>query len=137
MIDEGESYVVFKYPLNSIEHQMPKKIIKKITYANGVEKYIEEQADEGSEDNWERVEYTYNKKDVEGLFELGDLYAKYESDKLKYKIGILEKSAIIVMKRKAARQNADIILIEEKKEHKGYGELPYVELWGKGYAYTK
>ena len=137
--EKGDSYIMFSYPLNELDYIMPAEIISKIIYTDGKEKYISgsENGMAGEEKDWERIEHTENPKNVIELFETGDLYVRFDSKKLKYKANVLEKSAIIVMKRKAARQNADIILITDKKLNRAYGELPYIEIWGKGYAYTK
>lgn len=140
--EESDSYITFFYPLNRIERYMSTDIIAQITYPDGTLKKLHDPInnDENKPDStktWEDIRHTYDKDDVAGLYETGELYSIFESAKLKYKTETLEKSALIVMKRKAVRQNADIVLVEETKVHRGYGELPYVEIWGKGYSYTK
>lgn len=136
IINEDDEIVTFLYPLNHIEHDLQRNTINRIQYIDGREVVFMIDEDE-LEKNWEDVRHTFEIEDVEGMTVVDEFYSEFESEKLRYDGKVLEKSALIIMKRKAARQNVDIIYIKDKKLNKAYGELPYIELWGVGYSVSK
>ncbi|MBN2213750.1 MAG: hypothetical protein JW723_05850 [Bacteroidales bacterium] len=84
---------------------------------------------------WERILTTENTKDVSGFEKIGPVSAVFEADQINSSHKYLEKNGIIRLKKKAARFDADIILITSKSVHRGYGDYPNIKI--EGIAYRK
>lgn len=148
IISKNDHDVTFTYPLNSVPFRMDLDLIHKIVYANKETEFIQELPkkqevvdkieiiDFRELKDWEKVSHTENPDDVAGMFETGELYAKYESPRIRADNDYLEKNALIILKKRAVRQKADIALISKKEVHRAYGDLPYMEIWGTGYSFN-
>ncbi len=84
---------------------------------------------------WERIVTTEDEDEVVGLELAGPVSAVYEADQFKSTNEYLEKNGIIILKKRAAKLQADYILITNKSFHKGYGDPPSVKI--EGLAYKK
>ena len=84
---------------------------------------------------WEKIVVTEDEDEVAGLELAGPVSAVYEAGVYKSTNQYLEKNGMIILKKRAAKLNADYILITNKSFHKGYGDPPSVKI--EGLAYKK
>ncbi|MFO7655869.1 MAG: hypothetical protein R6W78_02275 [Bacteroidales bacterium] len=84
---------------------------------------------------WEKIVITEDEYEVAGFTLLGPVSAAYDADQVKCSNDYLEKNVMIILKKRAARLEADYILITNKSFHKGYGDPPSVKI--EGVAYKK
>jgi len=135
--------VVFYYPLNNDPAKLNTSNVKEIRYANGTVKKINEKIDqkpknwvaEKSVNDYDKVEVYYNADEVANMKEIGSIIGEYTGKKFNVNNDIVEKSGLIIVKRKALRMKADAVLIVEKRLTRDYGELPQIYI--KATAYTK
>ena len=79
---------------------------------------------------------TCQTQEVEGLIEVARLEAKSEGSDRGYATPkSLERTATIVLRRKAALVNANIVLITDKNVNVAFEEIPSVTLYGTAYSY--
>ena len=86
------------------------------------------QANNDSIEPWKKVVITDDPDDVSTLFKLQEISATSHGERLNTKIDMLEKNATIILQRKAANLNANLVLINDKKVYVAYGDLPFVTL---------
>src|SRR5512133_1515026 len=119
--------VVYYWPLNVVEQRMPKGEIVEVIHKNGqrenfrvkagsTQSEIKDWAVVISEKDWERVITVAEDADMTGLIEVGKISAKFEGSKITAPSEYLEKNALIILKKKAPRLGANVILITDKKE---------------------
>jgi hypothetical protein len=128
----------YSFPGETKVNKMDQRLVHKIEYKSGkVEVLNETPQDVREVGDYRKVKVTKDPDDVEGLIEVAKLEAIAEgSERGGYTTQkTLERSAIIVLRRKAALVNADIILITDKKTQVAFGELPKVTLYGTAYSY--
>lgn len=127
----------YSLPGDSRVNKMDQRLVHKIEYKSGEVEILNEMAPAVREvGDYRKVKVTENIDDVEGLIEVAKLEAKSEgSDKGYSTPKSLERTAIIVLRRKAALVNADIVLITEKKSNVAFGEIPAITLYGIAYSY--
>jgi len=118
-------------------NKMDQRLVHKIEYKTGKKEILNETPSEVREvGDYRKVKVTKNPDDVEGLIEVAKLEAKAEGNDKGYSTPkTLERSAIIVLRRKAALVNANIVLITDKKSQVAFGEQPTVTLYGTAYSY--
>ena len=117
--------------------KMDQRLVHKIEYKTGRIEVLNETAPDVREVNdYRKVKVTDDPEDVEGLIEVAKLEAKAEGSDRGYATPkSLERTATIVLRRKAALVNANIVLITEKKTNVAFGEIPAVTLYGTAYSY--
>lgn len=117
--------------------KMDQRLVHKIEYKTGRIEVLNETAPDVREVNdYRKVKVTDDPDDVEGLIEVAKLEAKAEGSDRGYATPkSLERTATIVLRRKAALVNANIVLITEKKTNVAFGEIPAVTLYGTAYSY--
>lgn len=134
----------FTYPLNTIENVMEKSRIKEIIFSDGTAEIvastedIEAESDTliiADEKDWEKVDTTSLAENVFGLKEMGEVSILYEADKFNMPSELMEKNALIILRKRTARLKAHMILIEDIEFSRAYGELPYVEIKGKAFGF--
>lgn len=127
----------YSLPGDSRVNKMDQRLVHKIEYKSGKVEILNETAPDVREvGDYRKVKVTKNPDDVDGLIEVAKLEAKSEgSDKGYSTLKSLERTAIIVLRRKAALVNADIVLITEKKSNVAFGEIPAITLYGIAYSY--
>jgi hypothetical protein len=136
--------LIYTWPLNTIEQKMPRAEILEVVYADGRKESfrpkpgqsVEESKDWAvviTEKDWERVMTAYNDSDITGLAELGKVTARYDASKINATTEYLEKNALIILKKRAARLGSNIVFVTDKKEYRAYGELPSIEITGTAY----
>ena len=117
--------------------KMDQRLVHKIEYKTGRIEVLNETAPDVREVNdYRKVKVTDDPEDVEGLIEVAKLEAKAEGSDRGYATPkSLERTATIVLRRKAALVNANIVLITGKKTNVAFGEIPAVTLYGTAYSY--
>lgn len=113
---------------------MDRRKVHKIIYKRGLVEIVNtiEKNIPNSKD-WKYILVTENKSEVEDYMKIEKIKGSSRQMKEDVSDETLEKSALIVLKKKAARLNADIVLITNKSIYRGYGELPSMII--KGIAY--
>ena len=128
------AYVSFTYPGKDEVYTIERKDVHKIIYKNGrVEELNKPAVIEISQDAWEAVWLTENKKDVANLYKLGDVEATAPPSARSPKAA--KKGAIIKLQKKAANMKGSIILVTYKEQTGGYGEFPGYIIKGTVYGY--
>jgi len=127
----------YSFPGETKVNKMDQRLVHKIEYKTGKKEVLNETPSEVREvGDYRKVKVTKNPDDVEGLIEVAKLEAKAEGNDKGYSTPkTLERSAIIVLRRKAALVNANIVLITDKKSQVAFGEQPTVTLYGTAYSY--
>ncbi|MEE4196402.1 MAG: hypothetical protein V2I54_02050 [Bacteroidales bacterium] len=127
----------YSLPGETKVNQMDQRLVHKIEYKSGqMEVLNEEPQTVRNINDYRKVKVTYDADDVEGMVEVAKLEAKAEgSDRGYYTAKSLERSATIILRRKAALVNAEMVLITDKKVHVAFGEIPFTILYGTAYSY--
>ncbi|MCD4833502.1 MAG: hypothetical protein K8R31_06880 [Bacteroidales bacterium] len=127
----------YSLPGDTKVKKMDQRLVHKIEYKTGKVEILNETAPEVREvGDYRKVKVTENPDDVEGLIEVAKLEAKAEGSDRGYSTPkSLERTATIVLRRKAALVNANIVLITDKKTNVAFGEIPAVILYGIAYSY--
>lgn len=127
----------YSLPGDSRVNKIDQRLVHKIEYKTGKIEILNEKAPDVREvGDYRKVKVTENEEDVEGLIEVAKLEAKSEGSDRGYSTPkSLERTAIIVLRRKAALVNASIVLITDKKTSVPFGEIPSVTLYGIAYSY--
>jgi len=118
-------------------HKMDQRLVQKIEYKSGKVEVLNETPPKVRQvGDYRKVKVTKNPADVEGLIEVAKLEAPAEgSSRGNSTLKSLERTATIVLRRKAALVNADIVLITDKKSQVAFGEQPSLTLYGTAYSY--
>jgi len=127
----------YSLPGETKVNKMDQRLVHKIEYKTGkVEVLNETPPDVREVGDYRKVKVTDDPDDVEGLIEVAKLEAKAEGSDRGYSTPkSLERSATIILRRKAALVNANIVLITDKQSNVAFGELPSVTLQGTAYSY--
>lgn len=118
-------------------NKMDQRLVHKIEYKSGKIEILNEKApDVRQVGDYRKVKVTKDADDIEGLIEVAKLEAVAEGSDRGYSTPkSLERTATIVLRKKAALVNADIVLITDKKVNVAFGEIPSVTLQGTAYSY--
>lgn len=141
--------VRFLYPFNSRVETINRQKVSQILYADNRIDLFTPYDDEKKEllpiqedrlivyrrEIWEKILTTDNEDDVAGMTLAGPVSAVYQADQFKSSNDYLEKNGFIILKKKAAKLQADYILITSKSFHKAYGDPPSIKI--EGIAYRK
>jgi len=132
-----QNNLYYSLPGDTKVHQMDQRLVYKIEYKSGeIEVLNEEPQKVRNINDYRKVKVTYNPDDVDGMVEVAKLEAKAEGSDRSYSTAkTLERSAIIILRRKAALVNAEMVLITDKKIHVAFGEIPFTILYGTAYTY--
>jgi hypothetical protein len=127
----------YSLPGDTKVKKMDQRLVHKIEYKSGKVEILNETAPDVREvGDYRKVKVTKNPDDVEGLIEVAKLEAKAEGSDRGYSTPkSLERTAIIILRRKAALVNANIVLITDKKSNVAFGEIPSITLYGIAYSY--
>lgn len=127
----------YSLPGETKVNKMDQRLVHKIEYKTGkVEVLNETPPDVREVGDYRKVKVTDDPDEVEGLIEVAKLEAKAEGSDRGYSTPkSLERSATIVLRRKAALVNANIVLITDKQSNVAFGEIPSVTLQGTAYSY--
>jgi len=129
----NESTVEFNFPLNHRKEILQKKLITSLIYSDGTIEIIPQSANIKSEKpespkfsdkDWDKVLVVISLDDASGAVDLGEIESRFEGDRITVNSAYLEKSAMILLKKKAARLGANLIYVSKRDEYRAYGELP-------------
>ena len=141
--------VSFLYPFNTRIETINRQKISQILYAdNRIDLFTPFEEDKKDllpiqeerlivyrRELWERILTTENRNDVNGFKKIGTVSAVFEADRINCNHKYLEKNGMIRLKKRAARLQADMVLITNKSVHRGYGDYPNIKI--EGIAYKK
>ena len=129
--------IYYSLPGETKVNKMDQRLVHKIEYRSGKIEILNETAPDVREvGDYRKVKVTKELDDVEGLIEVAKLEAVAEgSDRGYSTTKSLERTATIVLRKKAALVNADIVLITDKRTNVAFGEIPSVTLYGTAYSY--
>jgi hypothetical protein len=127
----------YSLPGETKVNKIDQRLVHKIAYKNGKLEILNEKApDVRAVGDYRKVKVTKDSDEVEGLVEVARLEAKAEGNgKGNTTLKTLERTATIVLRRKAALVNADIVLITGKRSNTAFGETPSYTLLGIAYSY--
>lgn len=131
----NEKYVFYQKPGERDLVKIDRRLVSEIHYADGkIEVINAKEVDIKVTTDWRKVKLTDNAEDIAGLIELEQIEAVSEGDSRGYySKRSLENSAKIVLRKKAAMLNADIVLIKEIKNNRAYGDVPSTTIIGVAY----
>jgi len=119
--------------------QIDRRLVNVVYYRSGRKEIITPKAvDIPKTTDWEKIKITENPKDVTGtMVEIDVIEVEYEaSTREQYlKPQTLEYSAYIILKKKAAMMNAELVVIKKKTHSRPYGEAPSLRI--EAIAYRK
>jgi len=127
----------YTFPKDPDILQMDKRLVKKVYYKSGKIETLS-QADEEIPEvgDYRKVKVTRDRKDVEKFVEVGRFEAKAEGSRRRNtSLRSLERSAEIILRRKAALLNAHIVLVVDQQASMAFGEVPSTTLTGVAYAH--
>ncbi|MDY6800466.1 MAG: hypothetical protein SVU94_04495 [Bacteroidota bacterium] len=132
-----QNNLYYSLPGDAKVNQMDQRLVYKIEYKSGKTEIINEEPQTVRNINdYRKVKVTYNPDDVDGMVEVAKLEAKAEGSDRSYSTAkTLERTAIIILRRKAALVNAEMVLVTDKKVHVAFGEIPFTILYGTAYSY--
>jgi hypothetical protein len=127
----------YSLPGETKVNKIDQRLVHKIVYKTGKVEVLNETAPKVREvGDYRKVKVTYEPDEVEGLVEVAKLEAKAEgNDRGQTSLKTLERTATIILRRKAALVNASIVLITGKKSNAAFGETPSLTLLGTAYSY--
>lgn len=129
--------IYYTLPEETKVNKMDQRLVHKIEYKTGKVEILNEKAPDMREvGDYRKVKVTKDPDDVEGLIEVAKLEALAEGSDRGYSTPkSLERTATIVLRKKAALVNANIVLITDKRSNVAFGEIPSVTLYGTAYSY--
>ncbi|MFO7843192.1 MAG: hypothetical protein R6V16_05220 [Bacteroidales bacterium] len=132
-----QNNIYYSLPGETKVNQMDQRLVHKIEYKSGQMEILNEEPKTVREINdYRKVKVTYDPDDVDGMIEVAKLEARAEGSGRNYSsVKSLERSATIILRRKAALVNGEMVLITDKKVHIAFGEIPFAILYGKAYSY--
>ena len=116
--------------------------VKEVKYSSGKSELMDKSPEKAPKDwviksgdsEWQNVKITYQQSDVESMVEKGPVDAFFEATKLDVTTETLERSANVMLKKKAVKLGATIIYISTKHVNKTYGEMPSIDIKGVAYG---
>ena len=129
----GSMDINYTLPDDATSYTIERKQIEKILYASGRKEKFNDPIVQFLEDatDWRTVLVTREKKDVEGLFFRGEIYAKAPPTNTKKRA---KNNCEIRLKKKAAGIGGVIVLVTNEEAIGGYGEMPSYFIEGIAYG---
>lgn len=88
-----------------------------------------------SEKDWNKVKITHDASDVEGLKEINSIKITAWGNKINTSPETLESKGSVMLQKEAAKIKAHIVLVEDTRHYRAYGDLPSVTIEGKAFGY--
>jgi hypothetical protein len=121
-------YIYYSSPRESSMKQVDRRLVNIIYYRSGRKEIITPKAvDIPKNSDWEKIKITEDPKEVSPLMveiDVIEVVVEASGREQYYKPQTLENSAYIVLKKKAALLNAELVLIKKKSHSRPYGEAP-------------
>lgn len=120
----SSSKIFFTLPdSNNVERDIPRKMVQRIVYSNGkVEVFNKPVFSNIAATDWRSIIITDKATDVDGMYLRAIIIGKSASN-VTSALGA-KSSAEVMAKKKAAANGGMYILVKERKELGGYGEVP-------------
>ena len=128
--------IIYLDPESKTEKSFDKLKVHKINYSYGHHEYFNEKQKTPSRTlEWRRVKIVESKKNVLSMTRVREIEATAKGSGRGYETPkTLERKARVILRKKAARLNANYILLTKKSVSVAFGEIPSATL--KGIAYT-
>jgi hypothetical protein len=126
----------------TISKKINKENVKEIRYASGKVENLVDSPEKRQKDwavtstvqDWSKIKVAKDASEVSGLTDKGNIDSEFEANRINTDDGTLERTAIVVLKKKAYALNATTILILTKDFTREYGEMPGVKITAKAYG---
>lgn len=132
-------FIYYSKPSESVMTQVDRRLVNVIYYRSGRKEVITPKAvDIPQNSDWERIKITENPKDVSPLMieiDVIEVVVEASTREQYVKPQTLENSANIILKKKAAMLNGELVLIKKKSHSRPYGEAPSLRV--EAIAYRK
>ncbi|HCT30880.1 MAG TPA: hypothetical protein DIW31_09135 [Bacteroidales bacterium] len=132
-------FIYYSRPGESIMTQIDRRLVNAIYYRSGRKEIITPKAvDIPQSSDWEKIKITDNPKDVgPTMIEIDVIEVEVEANTREQyvKPQTLENSANIILRKKAALINGELVLIKKKSHSRPYGEAPSLRV--EAVAYRK
>jgi hypothetical protein len=132
-------YIYYSNPRESSMKQVDRRLVNIIYYRSGRKEVITPKVvDIPKNSDWEKIKVTEDPKEVSPLMveiDVIEVVVEASGREQYYKPQTLENSAFIVLKKKAALLNAELVLIKKKSHSRPYGEAPSLKV--EAIAYRK
>jgi hypothetical protein len=131
-------YIYYSSPGVSSMMQIDRRLVNAIYYRSGRKEIITPRAvDIPKNTDWEKIKVTENPKDIgPTMIEIDVIEVEVEANtRDQYKPQTLENSAYIILKKKAAMLNGELVLVKHKSHSRPYGEAPSLKI--EAIAYRK
>jgi hypothetical protein len=132
-------YIYYSNPGESSMKQIDRRLVNSIYYRSGSKEIITPKAiDIPKNSEWEKIKITEDPKEVSPLMveiDVIEVVVEASGREQYYKPSTLENSAFIILRKKAAMLNGELVLIKKKSHNRPYGEAPSVKI--EAIAYRK
>ncbi len=132
-------FIYYSKPAESVMTQIDRRLVNAIYYRSGRKEIITPKAvDLPQSSDWEKIKITDDPKDIGGtMIQIDVIEVEVEaSTREQYvKPQTLEHSAFIILRKKAALLNGELVLIKKKSHSRPYGEAPSLRI--EAVAYRK
>ncbi|HPF93599.1 MAG TPA: hypothetical protein PLV65_06670 [Tenuifilaceae bacterium] len=132
----SEKFVFYTKPGSKDMEWIDRRLVKTIHYQNGVvEDLTKKEVEEKAPKDWNEVVLTKNADDIADMVKVGEIEVKHEATTRQhyFKPYTLESSAEILVRRQAAKKDADIALVIKVEHHRPYGDPPVVTIVAEAY----
>ena len=130
-------YIYYSNPQESSMKQIDRRLVNIIYYRSGRKEVITPKAvDIPKGSDWEKIKVTENPKEVSPVMvevDVVEVVVEASGRDQYYKPSTLESSGIIILKKKAALLNGELVLITKKAHNRPYGEEPSLKIEAKVY----
>lgn len=128
--------IIYIHPGSKVQQSFDKSRIRKIKYSYGHHEYFnEKQKKESRQLEWRRVKIVESKKNVLTMTKVREIEATAKGSGRGYETPkTLERKARVILRKKAARLNANYILLTKKSVSVAFGEIPSATLIGIAYT---
>lgn len=132
-------FIYYSKPGESLMTQIDRRLVNAIYYRSGRKEVVTPKAvDLPQSSDWEKIKITEDPKDVGGtMIQIDVIEVEVEaSTREQYvKPQTLENSAYIILRKKAALMNGELVVIKKKSHSRPYGEAPSLRI--EAVAYRK
>ena len=132
-------FIYYSKPSESSMTQIDRRLVNAIYYRSGRKEVITPKlVDIPKNSDWEKIKITEDPKDVSGTMiqiDIIEVIVEASTREQYYKPQTLENSAFIILKKKAAMLNGELVLIKKKSHSRPYGEAPSLRI--EAVAYRK
>ncbi len=111
VIELTNQTIKYKLDREDLLNSISENVVKEIKFSNGRIQKVSEKIVVGGVEDWEMVQITTNKSDVDGLVRKKELVAKATATYFTTSLGKMEKKAMDKLRKEAAAMGCHIVLI--------------------------